>query len=66
VKNKMKTHKATAKRITPTGAGKFTHFKHSRNHRRRTNSGRISRAIDKKIVLSAGDAKKMTRLLPYG
>jgi large subunit ribosomal protein L35 len=64
-KYKLKTHQGTAKRIRPTGSGKFTHFKMARNHHRRRNTGRISRALDKTIVLDAGNARKMKRLLPY-
>jgi large subunit ribosomal protein L35 len=64
-KYKLKTHKGTAKRISLTGGGKFTHFKMARNHHRRRNTGRISRALDKKQVLSEGDTRKMKRLLPY-
>ncbi len=62
---KLKTHKGTAKRIRVTGSGKFVHNKMGRNHLRRRKSGRISRALDKTTVLSAGDTRKMTRLLPY-
>lgn len=64
-KYKLKTHKGTAKRVRATGTGKFVHFKMSRNHLRRRNSGRISRALDKTQPLSAGDTLKMKRLLPY-
>ena len=64
-KYKLKTHKGTAKRIRVTGTGKFVHFKMSRNHLRRRNSGRISRALDKTQPLSSGDSHKMKRLLPY-
>lgn len=65
-KYKLKTHKATAKRVRRTGSGeKFVHFKMSRSHHRRTKSGRTSRSLDKKFQLSEGNAKKMTQLLPY-
>jgi large subunit ribosomal protein L35 len=66
VKNyKLKTHKGTAKRIHVTAGGKFTHNKMGRNHLRRHNTGRISRALDKTSQLTPGNARKMTRLLPY-
>ena len=64
-KYKLKTHKGTAKRVRATGTGKFVHFKMSRNHHRRNNTGRISRALDKTIVLDEGNSRKMNRLLPY-
>jgi large subunit ribosomal protein L35 len=62
---KLKTHKGTAKRIRVTGSGKFSHFKVARSHHRRTKSGRISRSLDKLRPLAKGDAKKMSRLMPY-
>lgn len=65
-KYKLKTHKGTKKRIRMTGGGKFVHFKVGRSHLRRRKSARIQRSLDKVRVLPSGDAKKMTRLLPYG
>lgn len=65
-KYKLKTHKGTAKRVRATGTGKFVHFKMGRSHLRRRKSSRILRSLDKTRSLSAGDTKKMSRLLPYG
>lgn len=64
-KYKLKTHKGTAKRIRATATGKFVHFKMGRSKFRRRKTGNTKRSLDKTRPLSAGDTKKMSRLMPY-
>jgi len=64
-KYKLKTHKATAKRVRMTGGGKFMHLKSARTKYRRKKDPTRNRSLSQPTVLSKGDARKMTRLLPY-
>ena len=63
---KLKTHKATAKRVRATGSGKFMHLKSARTKYRRKKDPTRNRSLSKLNVLSVGDTRKMKVLLPYG
>jgi large subunit ribosomal protein L35 len=65
MKQKLKTHKATAKRIHVTASGKFMRRKVAISHLRRNKSSRLVRAADKKFALSTADRRRLKRLLPY-
>jgi len=58
---KLKTHKATAKRVKRTPAGKLLRVKAAKSHllTNKTDRTKISLAIDKV------DAKRVKRLAPY-
>lgn len=65
MKQKLKTHKATAKRLKFTAGGKVLRRKVALNHLRRNKSPRAVRSMDKYFPLAKGDAKRLKRLLPY-
>jgi large subunit ribosomal protein L35 len=65
MKQKLKTHKAMAKRVRVTGSGKFMRRKIAINHLRRHKSPEAVRSMDKEFELAAGDKRRMKRLLPY-
>ncbi|HEX4206963.1 MAG TPA: 50S ribosomal protein L35 [Ktedonobacteraceae bacterium] len=65
MKQKLKTHKATAKRIKVTASGRFLHRKIAISHLRRNKSPHAVRSADKLYELSAGDRRRIKRLLPY-
>ena len=66
MKQKLKTHKAMAKRVKVTGSGKFLRRKIAINHLRRNKSPRAVRSMDKYFPLATSNARRMKRLLPYG
>ncbi|MEO8953962.1 MAG: 50S ribosomal protein L35 [Ktedonobacteraceae bacterium] len=65
MKQKLKTHKAMAKRVKITGTGKFMRRKVAINHLRRNKSPRAVRSMDKDFELKTSDTRRMKRLLPY-
>jgi large subunit ribosomal protein L35 len=65
-KQKLKTHKATAKRVRATGTGKFMHMKAARTKYRRKKDPTRNRSLSQPSVMSKGDSLKMKKLLPYG
>ena len=65
MKQKLKTHKAMAKRVSVTGSGKFMRRKVAINHLRRNKSPEAIRSMDKKFPLATSDTRRMKRLLPY-
>jgi len=65
MKQKLKTHKATAKRVTVTPTGKFMRRKVAISHLRRRKSPGLVRSADKKYQLATADTRRMKRLLPY-
>ena len=65
MKQKMKTHKAMAKRVKVTGSGKFMRRKVALNHLRRNKSPEAVRSMDKKFELATADTRRLKRLLPY-
>ena len=60
---KMKTHKATAKRIKITGSGKLMRRKQGSGHLRRKKSKRVRRSFDKDHPVAKADKKRVRRLL---
>jgi large subunit ribosomal protein L35 len=65
MKQKLKTHKATAKRIAVTPSGKFLRRKVAISHLRRRKSSGLVRSADKKYQLATADTRRLKRLLPY-
>ena len=65
MKQKLKTHKAMAKRVKITGSGKIMRRKVALNHLRRNKSPHSVRSMDKDFQLSTADTRRMKRLLPY-
>ena len=65
MKQKLKTHKAMAKRVKITASGKFLHRKVAISHLRRHKSSQLIRSADKMYELAGGDRRRMKRLLPY-
>ena len=65
MKQKLKTHKAMAKRVKVTGSGKFMRRKVAINHLRRNKSPEAVRSMDKKFQLATADTRRLKRLLPY-
>jgi large subunit ribosomal protein L35 len=65
-KYKLKTHKATAKRVCVTGGGKHMHLKAARTKYRRKKDPARNRSLSQPTVMASGDSHKMKRLLPYG
>ena len=65
MKQKLKTHKAMAKRVSVTGSGKIMRRKVAINHLRRNKSPEAIRSMDKKFQLATSDTRRMKRLLPY-
>lgn len=64
-KYKLKTHKATAKRVSVTGSGKYLHLKSARTKYRRKKDANRNRSLNQPTVMAMGDVRKMKRLLPY-
>ncbi len=62
---KLKTHKATARRITVTGSGKLVRTRWGKSHLRRNRSKRAKREYDEMMPVSKADEKRIRRLLPY-
>ena len=65
MKQKLRTHKAMAKRVKVTASGKFLRRKVAINHLRRHKSPEAVRAMDKMFQLKPSDTRRMKRLLPY-
>ena len=65
MKQKLKTHKAMAKRVKITSTGKVMRRKVALNHLRRNKSPRAVRSMDKDFPLPASDTHRIKRLLPY-
>lgn len=64
-KYKLKTHKATAKRVYATGGGKYMHLKGARTKYRRKKDPTRNRSLSQPTTMARGDAHKMKTLLPY-
>jgi large subunit ribosomal protein L35 len=65
MKQKLRTHKAMAKRVKVTASGKFLRRKTALNHLRRNKSPEAVRSMDKLFVLKTADTRRLKRLLPY-
>lgn len=65
MKQKLKTHKAMAKRVKITGSGKLMRRKVAISHLRRNKSPEAVRSANKAFPLATSDKRRMKRLLPY-
>lgn len=63
---KIKTHKASAKRFKVTGGGKLMRMKGQKSHLRRNRSRRAKALYSEMLPVTAGDAKRIAKLIPYG
>ena len=65
-KYKLKTYKAAAKRFRMTGTGKIVRTKGGKSHLRRRKAKRVKAQFSTMLVVdSAGERKRIKRLLPY-
>lgn len=65
-KQKLKTHKATAKRFRMTGTGIVVRTKRGKSHLRRRTSARTKALFTEMIPLKgSGFIKRVKRLAPY-
>lgn len=62
---KMKTHRGAAKRFKLTGTGKIKKAKAYKSHILEHKSAKRKRNLRKSGLVSAADAKKIKRLIPY-
>ncbi len=62
---KLKTHKATARRMQVSGSGKIMRTRHGKSHLRRNRSARAKREYDEMFVVSKFDAPRIRKLMPY-
>jgi large subunit ribosomal protein L35 len=62
---KMKTHKATARRMQVSGSGRFLRTRHGKSHLRRNRSARAKREYDEMQPVAGVDVPRVRRLLPY-
>jgi large subunit ribosomal protein L35 len=62
---KLKTHKATARRMQYTGSGKLTRTRQGKSHLRRNRSARAAREYDEMVPVAKADAQRVRRLMPY-
>jgi large subunit ribosomal protein L35 len=62
---KLKTHKATSRRMQFTGSGKLVRTRQGKSHLRRNRSARAAREYDEMQPVAKVDRKRVRRLLPY-
>jgi large subunit ribosomal protein L35 len=62
---KLKTHKATARRMQYSGSGKILRTRCGKSHLRRNKSKRAAREYDEMIPVAAVDTKRIKRMMPY-
>ncbi len=62
---KMKTHRGAAKRFKVTGKGKFVKNKAFKSHILEKKSAKRKRHLRQAQVVSAADAKRISKMLPY-
>jgi large subunit ribosomal protein L35 len=62
---KLKTHKATSRRMEYTGAGKLVRTRQGKSHLRRNRSARAAREYDEMQPVTKADEKRIRRLMPY-
>ena len=62
---KVKTHRATAKRFSVTGSGKFKRNKAFKSHILEKKSPKRKRNLRKAALASAADRALVKKLLPY-
>ncbi|MDQ2742928.1 MAG: 50S ribosomal protein L35 [Chloroflexota bacterium] len=61
---KIKTHKATAKRIKVTGTGKILRSRGFQNHKKSAKSKRSLRKMDDMLPVTKGMTKRIRSLVP--
>ncbi len=61
---KIKTHKATAKRIKVTGTGKILRSRGFQNHKKSAKSKRSLRKMDDMLPVTKGMSKRIRALVP--
>jgi len=62
---KLKTHKATSRRMQYSGAGKLMRTRQGKSHLRRNRSKRAARDYDEMHAVNGSDAARIRRLMPY-
>jgi len=62
---KMKTNRGAAKRFRKTGTGKIKRNSAFTSHILTSKTTKRKRNLRQSSILSAGDAKRVQRLLPY-
>lgn len=62
---KMKTHRATAKRVGRTGTGLYKRARAWKSHLLAHKSSKRKRRLRHSTILSSADRGRMARLLPY-
>ena len=63
-KNKMKTHRASAKRFKRTGSGKLRRFKAYKGHRTGKKTQKRVRKLRKGTLVSNSDMKRINHMIP--
>ena len=62
---KLKTHKATSRRMQYTGSGKLLRTRQGKSHLRRNRSPRAAREYDEMHPVATADKRRVRRLMPY-
>ena len=62
---KMKTHRGAAKRFSKTGSGKIKRNHAFTSHILEKKSPKRNRNLRKSAIMFEGDAKRVTKLIPY-
>lgn len=62
---KMKTHRGAAKRFKKTGTGKMKRYKAYKRHNTGKKRPKSVRNLRKGTVVSSGDQRRISTLLPY-
>ena len=62
---KLKTHRGAAKRFKRTATGKFVRSKAFRRHILTSKATDRKRALRRAVIVTAADADKLKRMLPY-
>ena len=62
---KMKTHRGAAKRFSKTGSGKIKRSHSFTSHILEKKSPKRKRNLRKSAIMFEGDAKRVTKLIPY-
>lgn len=63
--NKMKTHRAAAKRYKVTGSGKITRRKAGKSHLLEHKTRKVKRGMGKMVEVAEGNLAKIKTELPY-
>lgn len=63
-KNKMKTHRASAKRFKRTGSGKLRRFKAYKGHLTGKKTQKRVRSLRKGTLVSNSDMKRINHMIP--